>query len=219
MKIKQQGKNETKYLTHKAYYYIRNEIYNNEIKAGELINESNIAKELGISRTPVREAIRMLLSEDILEVRDGVGTYVKILSFKDIKDIFEVRKALEVIAVKTAIYNIPESNIIELENKLEEAMEKFKSGNLKKEEFSDIDMKVHQLIVNNCNNEYVKRIFDGIHLKIKIYQFISYDNLNNSKESISQHLEILRLLKAKELDNLITFLENHIDWSLKCLQL
>ncbi|MGN9164359.1 GntR family transcriptional regulator [Tissierellaceae bacterium HCP3S3_D8] len=217
MGIKQRDTNERKSLVEEAYYYIWDQICNNNIKPGEPITEISIAKELGISRTPVREAIRMLVSEDILETIDGIGTYVKVLSFKDIKDIFEVRKALEVVAVKTAINIIPESKIDELEDKLKDAMEKFNRGDLKKEEFGDIDMKVHQLIFDYCSNEYVKAIFRGMSLKIKQYQFISYENMNNSKESISQHLEILKLLRSRELERLIIFLEEHIDWALKGL--
>ncbi len=211
--------NERKNLAQDAYNEIRDRIYRNEIKAGDLIKESNIAEELGISRTPVREAIKMLVSEDILEVRDGVGTFVKMLSFKDIKDIFEVRKALETIAIKSSIYRIPLSKINELEEHLEAIMEEFEKGNLDKDEFSDIDMEVHKLIVDYCDNEYVKSIYTGMKLKIKQYQHISYENLNNTKESITQHLEILRLIKEKELKNLTKFLEEHIDWSLRCLLL
>lgn len=206
---------ESKSLAQDAYNDIRRRIYCTEIKPGDLIKESSIAEELGISRTPVREAMKMLVSEDILEVRDGVGTFVKIFSFKDIKHIFEVRKALEVIAVKTSIHRIPMEKLEELENRFKTVMK----GELSKEDFSDLDMEVHKLIFNYSENDYVKVIFAGLELKIKQCQSLSYENLNNDRESITQHLEILRLIKDKELDKLIKFLEKHIDWSLRCLLL
>lgn len=205
-------------LVEDTYLQIRERIYNNEIKPGDMINESSIAEELNISRTPVREAIRILASDDVLEIRDGVGTFVKTLSLKDIKNIFEVRKALEAVAVKSAIYNIPASKIEELEKELSSLMEQCDIGTcLEKEKFSNIDMKVHQLIFDYCDNEYIKDIYNRMSLKIKQYQFISYESLNNSKESIIQHLEILTLLKLKNLDELVVFIEKHIDWSLKSL--
>lgn len=208
-----------KNLARDAYNQIRDKIYYNELKPGDLIKESNIAEELGMSRTPVREAIKMLVSEDMLEVRDGVGTFVKVFSFKDIKDLFEVRKDLEKLAAKSAIYRIPITKINEIEDEFKIMTDKYKKGILNKEDFSAVDMKVHELIFNYCDNEYVKVIFAGMKFKIKQYQFVSYESLNNTKESITQHLEILKLLKEKDLENLLIFLESHIDWSLKCLLL
>lgn len=208
---------ERKSLAHDAYNEIRERIYSNEIKPGDLIKESNIAEELGISRTPVREAIKMLVSEDILEVRDGVGTFVKVLSFKDIKDIYEVRKLLEVLAAKSSIYRIPIEIINGLEDHFKAYMKECEKGNLNGDRFSDIDLEVHKLIVDYCDNEYAKNIYTGMKLKIKQSQHISYENLNNTMESITQHLEILRLIKEKDLVKLIKFIEEHIDWSLRCL--
>lgn len=213
MKSIQKNKIERKNLSQKAYFEIRKRIYNNEIKSGELIKESEIAKELGMSRTPVREAIQMLKSEDIIEVRDGIGAYVKVLSFKNIKDIFEVRKALEAIAARVSIFRIPKSAIEELENDFNTLLKNYKNGTLIEKEFIDMDMKLHKLIIAYSDNDYVKEIFDGINLKIKQFQFISYENLNSSEESIYQHLKILRLIKDKNLEELLVCLENHIDWS------
>ena len=96
-------------------------------------------------------------------------------------------------------------------------LERCENGSLIKEKFADMDMEIHKLIFDYCDNKYVKNIFDGMKLRIKQYQFISYENLNDSKESIIQHIEILKLLKEKDLENLIRMLEDHIDWSLKSL--
>ncbi|SDJ92217.1 GntR family transcriptional regulator [Natronincola ferrireducens] len=211
------SKTKKKNLAQIAYEEIRDRIYHNKIQPGELINESSIAEELSISRTPVREALRMLASEDIIEVKDGVGTYVKLLSIKNIKDIFEVRKALEVIAIKTAIYKITELEITELENDFMLLKRKYDMGTLTKEEFANVDMKFHQLIFAKCENNYAKGIFEEMSLKIKQYQYISYESLNNSEESIAQHLQMINFIKDRNLKELITFLENHINWSLKLL--
>jgi len=211
------NRTQRKNLAQYAYKEIRDRIYYNKIKPGDLIKETNIADELGISRTPVREAIKMLASEDLIEVREGVGTFVKMLSFKNIRDIFEVRKALEVIAVKTAVNRITEDDLKQLEEDFNNLSVKLEEGRLTKEDFTEVDMNVHELIFNRCDNNYAKGIFEEIKLKIKQYQYLSYESLNNSSESISQHLEILNFLRTKELDKLIITLNNHIDWSLKCL--
>jgi len=206
-----------KNLAQYAYEEIKKKIYYNRIKPGELIKENELASELGISRTPIREALKMLESDDIVEVRKGIGTFVKMLSFKDIKDIFEVRKALEIIAIKTAINNITKDDIDELDSELRNISFKLENGTLTKEEFNEIDMKFHELIFRRCDNNFAKEVFEHIKLKIKQYQFLSYESLNNSSESISQHLELLEYLRKKDLETLISALSKHIDWSLKCL--
>ncbi|GAA0724639.1 GntR family transcriptional regulator [Clostridium malenominatum] len=213
--IKKNNKNEKKNLAQEAYNAIRLKIFNNGIKPGQLISESLIAEELGISRTPVREAIRMLAIEGVVESRDGIGTIVKMFSFKEIKDIFEVRKALEIIAVKTSINNVSELEVSELLNKYSDISVRFEAGIAEEREFTEIDMKVHNLIITRCDNDYVKGLYNSIGLKIKLYQYVSYLNFRSSAESISQHMEILRLIKNKELEKLIIALNEHIDWSLK----
>jgi len=210
-------KSPKKNLAQYAYEEIKKRIYHNKIKPGELIKENELAAELGISRTPIREALKMLESDEIVEVRKGVGTFVKMLSFKDIRDIFEVRKSLEIIAVKTAINNISKDDIDKLDTELRNISLKLEEGTLTKEEFTETDMKFHELIFKRCENNFAREIFEHIKLKIKQYQFLSYESLNNSNESILQHLELLTYLRKKDIDTLISALTNHLDWSLKCL--
>ncbi len=95
-------------LAQLAYREIKDLILQNKLKSGDLLSESLIAQELGMSRTPVREALRVLAQEDLIEILNGIGVYVKDISVSDMVDIFEVRKALEVIAIKSAIHEIKE---------------------------------------------------------------------------------------------------------------
>lgn len=202
-------------LAQNAYEGLRSKILDNIIKPGELISETAIAEELGISRTPVREAIRMLESEGIVETKNGIGTIVKIISFREMRDIFEVRKCLETIAIKTSINNISESEIEELLDEYLDIKERFKKGVVVEKEFTEIDMKVHNLIIGRCENEYVKTLFESINLMVKLYQFVLYFNMESSRESIMQHINILNLMKDKDIDGLSRALSDHLDWSLK----
>lgn len=202
-------------LAQNAYEKIKAKILDNIIKPGELISETAIAEELGISRTPVREAIRMLESEGAVETKNGIGTIVRNISFREMKDIFEVRKCLETIAIKTSINKISNSEIEELLEEYLDIKERFEKGGVIEKEFAEIDMKVHNLIITRCENEYVKSLFEGINLMIKLYQFVLYFNMDSSRESITQHIEILKLIKEKNLEELNIVLSDHLDWSLQ----
>lgn len=83
-----------------------------------------------MSRTPVREALRALASENWLEIKNGVGAYVKPLSSKDIEDLYEIRCLLEVQAAKTAVYSISDQEIDDLARRFQELLKNYADGKL-----------------------------------------------------------------------------------------
>lgn len=206
-------------LSQKAYIELKKEIYSNRIKPGDCLSENLIASELNMSRTPVREALRMLENEDLVEIKDGIGIYVKTISLTDIEDIFEVRKVLETLAFSTSINAITDEEIEDLEKKFNILMVNYNNGiDVLMESFVSVDWQLDELIVNKCRNNYIISIMNDIKAKIIRYQYISYEALNNVADSINQHLKILSLIKKRNLKELIDANEKHIDWSLECLR-
>ncbi len=82
-------------LSEIAYDEIKDAICKGKVMPEDILSESQLASQLGMSRTPVREALRMLATEDFVEVKNGIGAYVKPLSSKDMEDLYEVRCLLE----------------------------------------------------------------------------------------------------------------------------
>lgn len=97
-----------------VYDYIKEQISEGEIMLGQLINEKEIAEALQISSTPVREAIKRLQVENVLTPIDGVGTLVNELSRDEIEDIYEIRRVLEIIALKTAIFRVVDDDVMRI---------------------------------------------------------------------------------------------------------
>ena len=93
-------------LSERAYEQIKDALCKGKIAAGDILSESQLAEELDMSRTPVREALRILASEGWVEIRRGIGAYVKAPSSKDMEDLYEVRCLLETLAIKTSVFNI-----------------------------------------------------------------------------------------------------------------
>ncbi len=206
-----------KNLSQKAYIELKKDIYKNKIKPGDCLSENLIATELNMSRTPVREALRMLEREDLVEIKDGIGIYVKTISFKDIEDIFEVRKVLETLAIKTSLNRITDEEISQLEKKFIDLMLDYDDGiNIPMDRFIAVDWELDELIVKKCNNNYIITIINEINSKIIRYQYMSFEALNDVKESTIQHLKILSLMKKRDLEELISANEKHIEWSLEC---
>lgn len=209
-------KNKGKNLMDVAYNSIKELILENKLKPGDVLSENLIAQELGMSRTPVREALKVLAQEDFIEILKGIGTYVKDISTSDIIDIFEVRKSLEIIAIKTAIYEITDKEISILENKFINLKQKKDKGEkVELDEFTEIDRQLHWTIIEKCHNKYVKNLMKTINSNTQRYMRMSIIALNNLEESTNQHLELLNLIRKRDLENLTIALKKHIDWSLE----
>ena len=90
-----------------------------ELAPGSAVSENELSQILKLSRTPVREALRSLASEGFLEIKNGVGAYVKPLSSKDMENLYEIRCLLEMQAIKTSIYRITDQEIDDMERRFQ----------------------------------------------------------------------------------------------------
>lgn len=201
-------------LSQVAYEKIRDAICKGEIVSGEVISESQLAEEFGMSRTPVREALRALAGEDWLEIKNGIGVFVKPLTYKDIQDLYEIRCLLEVQAIQTSIYYITEDEIDILEQRFHQFLATCeKNGRSDSRTFSELDWALHELIVNRCQNRYIKTITHSNNANMKRYQLLSVEALNDVHKSTQQHLDILALLRKRDLEALTVALRRHLEWA------
>lgn len=202
-------------LSEQAYKQIKEAICQGKITSGDILSENQLAQDLGMSRTPVREALRALASEDWLEIKNGVGAYVKPLSSKDIQDLYEVRRLLEVQAAKTSVYRITDGEIDGLEARFRQLLEQTGSGGAGADPkaFSQLDWELHELIVERCQNNYIKSIMRNNTANMKCYQALSFEALHDLRESTRQHLNILVLLRRRDREGLTAALDKHLEWA------
>ena len=206
-------------LSQRAYRQIKDALCTGEIAPGDILSENQLAQNLGMSRTPVREALRTLASENWLEIKNGVGAYVKPLSSKDIEDLYEIRCLLEIQAVKTAVYHISEDEIDALEHRFQAFLHDSNEGKSPNpQEFSQLDWDLHELIVERCTNNYLKGIMRNNNSSIKRYQLLSFEARNNIRDSALQHLNILSLLRQRDVPALTQALAEHLNWAAHFLE-
>lgn len=211
-------KSEKPSYVQRAYEGIRELIYNEKILPGELLSENQLAAYFEMSRTPVREAIRRLQAEGLVEIRKGVGTFLKPLSAKDVKDIYEVRKALELVACETSIYQITSEETRELQKNLATLLQRSQRGErIEEPEFSQVDEQFHDLIIARSNNRYIQLLMDQICFNVERYRRLSFHVSLDLAESTRQHLELLQYLEQQDLKQLQDGLQKHLDWSLELL--
>src|SRR5689334_1471164 len=101
-------------LKHRAYTHIRRKIVDGQIAAGQRLSEVQLAKDIGISRTPVREAVHLLASQGMVELLPGYGAFVPLPDADDLRDLFGLREALECYAVQEAAARVTAEQLREL---------------------------------------------------------------------------------------------------------
>ena len=202
-----------KRLSEIAFDEIKQSIINNTYKQGMMLSEKQLGATLNMSRTPVREAIHMLVTEDLLEVRDGVGTFVKERSKKDIEDAYEVRKSLEILAIQTSVNHFSEEELDELENTFRQMLERLRSHDtLSVEEYAEADWKLHDMIVQKSDNHYIRTVMDVLKSSLKRYQGLSVQLIANADNSMCEHLQIVDGIRRKDLQMLKEVLEKHLHY-------
>lgn len=162
-----------------AYHHIQRKIASRELRAGAPVSDVVIAKELGISRTPAREAIRQLVSEGLLESVSGRGVVVITLDRDDIRELYEMREALEGLAARTVATRPPSETEVRdfravagamtLLVKELEASGKPMLDEKQMERFEVADLAFHTYLMKLAGNRRSQRAVSGIRLLIRIF--------------------------------------------------
>ncbi len=146
----------TQSISEQVYEELRMEILTGKIVGGTRLAESTIAKEKGMSRTPAREALQMLVKEELLQAIPRAGYVVQELSERDIMDLFETRKSIELVAGQTALENITDAELLQLKNNLVATKAAIETESF--ENMVDLDIEFHDIIYKATRSKYLYRI-------------------------------------------------------------
>ena len=193
-----------------VYWELKKKIMLKNLKPGQRLAEVKLAQEIGVSRTPVREALRKLAAEGWLYMVPNSGVWVSSPTKREIINAYEVRAKLEQWGIEKAIPNVTPLLISRLEDNIEKEQAIY-DGHLAPEFYSDINANFHLCIAEASGNEILcKHIKDAIN-RTDIYMIL-YENyldfVNN--RSISEHRELLEILSRHETDTAIEKIVVHI---------
>ena len=146
---------------------LRDAILSGKLLPGERLMENQLAEKLGVSRTPIREALRMLELENLVELVPRKGAQVLDMSEKDIRNVLEIRCSLEVLAVELACERMNEEQVKELKELGQKFVEYGQDGDL--EQAVHYDEKFHDLIFISTGNDKLIQIINN--LRIQLYRY------------------------------------------------
>src|SRR5690625_2826591 len=187
-----------------AYNILKQSILDGERKPSERIVESKIATTLGISRGPVREAIRMLIQDGLLEYKDNF-VIVYEPTIKDIVEIFQCRQSLEMLAIKLTIENGEDGLVEALEENIRETEKALEDGPLLKQ----LDQQFHTIIINASQNNHLIQLLEMIKTKIH-YMRNSMVKSTFYPTLINEHEKIVQAIRSKNIDEGTELIKEHI---------
>lgn len=167
-----------------VYEELKREILVGEIAPGTRMMEIELADEMGVSRTPVREAIRKLEKEGLVTIEPRKGAYASDVSIKDMVDVLEVREDLEAMAAQK-VNKDEKQALIEATMEYKEAVESERT-----EDIIRCDEKFHQLIVNYSGNKTLIQLFSQVQELALRFRYLYYDDFSRYERMPMEHREI-----------------------------
>lgn len=183
----------------RVFQKIREDILNGKYKENDELRENTIGKELGVSRTPVREALRQLELEGLVTIIPNRGAYVTGISHKDIWDIYVIRSMLEGLCARWAAENITDAQLDELEETilLSEFQMKKESG-FSAEQVAALDGRFHSILYEASGSRILDHVLTDFHNYVQTARRSSVVSEDRARKSIREHRQILRAIKDRD---------------------
>ncbi len=195
-------------LEDQIYKIIKDKIIWHEIKMGERIIDKNIAEELSVSRSLVRQVFATLVKEELLILIPRNGFYVRKIDKREIEEIYNVRSVLEGYAVKLTVPKISEKKIDQLELIFNKAKKDL--GKNKVSRFIKTDEQLHKTLIDNCGNNYLKKIINRYNNHYIFFRVVDLSRIERAEESYFEHYEIFKAVKNRNIKLSSRLMEEHI---------
>ena len=187
---------------------LRTLITRGDLAPGEKVPEKDLCKQFGVSRTPLREALKVLASEGIVTLRPNRGAMVSALTVEELEEVFPVMGALEALSGEIACKRITDREIQTI-RKLHEAMvQHWKNGEL--QSYFRLNQRIHEAILEATRNDTLKSIYRGLSGRILSARYIANMSPERWAKAVEEHEAILKALDARDGARLSRILKAHL---------
>jgi DNA-binding GntR family transcriptional regulator len=188
---------------------LRDLIIEGTLAPGSKINELQLCQKLGVSRTPLREAIKSLSSEGLIELVAGRGALIKTLSRRDVQEMLAVLSTLEVMAGRLACRNATKKQIEHLRTLHDKMMGCYKQGD--RLEYYKHNQAIHSLIVQLSGSQFLASLHDTIQSRLKRIRFLGNEEPAEWQGAVAEHQEMIKAFEAQNEDHLVAVLARHLE--------
>ncbi len=195
-------------LGSRVFRKIREDILSGRYAADEELREKTIGDELGVSRTPVREALRQLELEGLVSIIPNKGAYVVGITQKDVRDIYEIRSRLEGLCARWAAESITKEQLGELEEIID--LSEFYSGKERYEQVVELDNRFHGVLYHASGSKELRRVLLDFHCYVQRVRRITLSEPKRVADSNEEHSKILEALKLHDAELAETLAHEHV---------
>jgi DNA-binding GntR family transcriptional regulator len=195
---------------------LREQIFSKELAPGSWLDEQSLAVQFGISRTPMREAIKVLASEGLITIKMRRGAYVTEVARKDLEQIFTILSLLEGQAAKETATKATEAELNQLDD-LHHRLEKA-AADRDLEQFFEINVKFHELIQQIAGNKWMNGVIADLRKVLKLHRRDSLTSTGRLQNSLVEHREILRSLLKRDEQAAELAMQRHLARGLEALR-
>lgn len=196
-------------IADQVFEQLERDILSGKYPRGELLSELRLSTEMGVSRTPVREAIRRLEQEKIVE-ECGRGVMVLGISREDMLDMYDIRIRLDGLAASLAARNMSDDELREMKEVVE--LQGFYAAR-EEDKYStklyDLDSRFHELLYNGSGSRMIAEVLSSVHRKMAKYRMSSLSRQRRAAMSIEEHKEIYEAIASRDADKAERVAQRH----------
>jgi DNA-binding GntR family transcriptional regulator len=196
-------------MSNVAYDRLRDAIVRGELHPGEKIKDSELAARMGLSRTPVREALTRLVDTGLVEAKPGVYTRITTLNRDDVAATLAVLRSLDELAVRTGVPNLTKRDLAAMRR----ANQRFSTAVEQKKviEAFHADDDFHGIVIGAANNPVLSRVIEQLHPQIHRILYRKFSSLLGGRDTIDHHAELIELCARGDATAAATLSSDH--WS------
>ncbi|MCY8234555.1 GntR family transcriptional regulator [Priestia endophytica] len=211
-----------KTLGDSIYAHLRNEIISLRLKPGEMIYENEVASDFGVSRTPVREAFRLLVNEEFIEILPQKGARISYISTKKVKEAWFVRESLEISAFKKVAidWNNEEDRFQKMYKSIVENLEEQRQASRKQDyvEFFRLDEVYHKIVMDEVDNATLLSFINQLRGHVNRLRYLEFYDRKDTNRITDDHQAIFDALINKDPAKVEDLLTKHLRQSPNYLQ-
>ncbi len=202
-----EGKIQRTFVREEAYLKLRDWILNGTLAPGTQLRDKELALQLGVSRTPIREALLRLEDEGLVQTKPNRSTSVSTIDFHNAFHLYSIVWTLEQLALSQAFGSITDEHIQTMIEANERFLQKMKARD--RSSALDADSDFHSVFIKLSQNQELEKIISEIKHKLKRLDLYYFEKVKNAALSYEEHKQIIEALKQKDLAQALNAVENN----------
>ena len=203
-------------LRSQVFQTIRDDILKGKYEENDELREATLGKELGVSRTPVREALRQLVLEGLVNIIPNKGAYVTGISDKDVHDIYMIRSMLEGLCARWATQSITAEQLDSMEETL--CLSEYHTSKKNYEKLYELDSLFHEQLYEAGGSRILNHILSDFHDYVKMVRKATISTSSRSVTSTEEHRAIFEAIKEKDPDKAEALAKEHVKHTIESIQ-